>query len=375
MRKLATAVNIYLENNKMMTSPLYAEKDFNRTPKPRIAWLEPEHFESANNISQNIDGENNQWKAYLNSLAYLGFEEWLKEQVPDINVKQAGIDLQVGEFKVQLITVDNLVDNFVTIPQDNVSSPRLAAHFYVLIEVLEEIEQLRIHGLIRHDELSQIQISNNLTAINNGSCQIPLSCFDSQINNLLMYTRFLDVEAISLPKFSTQAKENLQNLTDTVTQSLVNLGKWWSGAFEEGWQSLEEILTPQTPAWGYAKSVVRRGTLDKKSSDYPVRRGKLFDFELLLNGQKLALIVNMKAEENQERGVLAQILPQNEYCLPQGLKLKVTLNHNTDVAESESAIARECDQIIQLAFSEAVGKQFKVEAIYQDVVVTEEFVL
>ena len=83
----------------------------------------------------------------------------------------------------------------------------------------------------------------------------------------------------------------------------------------------------------------------------------------------------MRTEENQEIGVLAQIRPQNEYCLPQGLKLKVTLNHNTDQAESEEAIARECDQIIQLAFSEAAGKQFKVEAIYQDAVVTEEFVL
>ena len=83
----------------------------------------------------------------------------------------------------------------------------------------------------------------------------------------------------------------------------------------------------------------------------------------------------MKTEENQEIGVLAQIHPQNQHCLPQGLKLKVTLNHNTDKAESEEAIARECDQIIQLAFSETAGKQFKVEAIYQDTVVTEEFVL
>jgi len=41
----------------------------------------------------------------------------------------------------------------------------------------------------------------------------------------------------------------------------------------------------------------------------------------------------------------------------------------------EEAIARKYDQIIQLAFSEAASKQFKVEAIYQDAVVIEEFVL
>ncbi len=354
----------------MMTSPLHSQKDFNQQMKPMITWLEAEHYEKARNISQNNDSENNQWKAYLNQLAFLGFEEWLKVQLPDMKVKQTGVNLQVGKFKVQLITVDNLADNFVSISQSNINSPQLATHFYVLVEVLEEIEQLRLHGLIRHDELSQLQRYTN-----DGICRIKLSDFDSQINNLLAYTRFLEVEAIPLPKFSTQAKESLENLTDTVTQSLVNLGQWWSGAFEEGWQSLEEILTPQTPAWGYAKTITRSGTLGTRSSDYAVRRGKLFDFGLLLNGQHFALTLSMRTEENQEIGVLAQVRPQNEYCLPQGLKLKVTLNHNTDKAESEEAIARECDQIIQLAFSEAAGKQFKVEAIYQDAVVMEEFEL
>lgn len=354
----------------MMTSPLHPQNDFNQRMKPRVTCLEVEHYEKAGNISQNIDVEKNQWKTYLDKLAFLGFEEWLQQELPDIKVKQTGDNLQVGEFKIQLITVDNLVDEFVTIPQDNITSPRLAAHFYVLVEVLEEIEQLRIHGLIRHDELSQLKRHTN-----DANYRILLSEFDYQINNLLMYIRFLEVEAIPLPKLSTQAKENLDDLTNKVAQSLVNLGQWWSGAFEEGWQSLEEILTPQTPAWGCAKSITRSGTLGARSSDFAVRRGKLFDFGLLLNGQRFALTLNMRTEENQEIGVLAQIRPQNEYCLPQGLKLKVTLNHNTDKPESEEAIARECDQIIQLAFSEAAGKQFKVEAIYQDAVVTEEFVL
>ncbi len=335
----------------MMTSPLHSERDFGKEVLPRIVCLEPEYYEKAEKISQNVDGEKNQWKAYLNQLAVLGFEEWLKEQLPDMKVKQTGVNLQVAEFKIQLITVDNLVEDFVTISQENINSPQFAAHFYVLVEVLEEVEQLRIHGLIRHDELCKIQRNIN-------DYQIPLSSFDNQINNLLLYTRFLNAEAIPLP-----------------TQPKVNLGKWWSGEFEKAWATLEEIFTPQTPAWGYAKSITRRGSVNKKSSDFAVRRGKLFDFGLLLNGQRFALTLSMRTEENQEIGVLAQIRPQNEYCLPQGLKLKVTLNHNTDESESEAAIARECDQIIQLAFSEAVGKKFKVEAIYQDAVVTEEFEL
>jgi hypothetical protein len=270
--------------------------------------------------------------------------------------QQKNLNLQVGEFKVQLITVDSLYENFVTISQENIALPQNAAHFYVLVEILEEAEQLKIHGIIRHDELSQIPKYE--------ICNIPLSYFDREVNNLFLYTRFLEVEAIPLPKPA-------ENINNTVTQSLVNLSQWWSGVFEETWQSLEEILTPQMPTLGYS-GATRRST---KSSDFAVRRGKLFDFGLLLNNQRFALTVNMRFEENQEIGVLVQIMTQSEYCLPQDLKLKVTLNHNTNQAESELAIAREYDQIIQLAFSEAPGKQFKVEVIYQDAVVTEEFVL
>ena len=347
----------------MTILPIQPERDFSKRSKPRVALLEAEHYEKAIKISQSVDGEKNQWRVYLNQLALLGFEEWLQEQIPEIEVKQLkadsqhkNVNLQVGEFKIQLITVDSLVDNFVTIPQNKITSPQLAAHFYILVEILEEAEQLSIHGIIRHDELSQIQKSE--------TCKIPLSCFDSEVNNLFLYTRFLEVEAIPLPKPA-------ENITNTATQSLVNLSQWWSGVFEETWQSLEEILTPQIPSLGYS-GATRRTT---KSSDFAVRRAKIFDFGLLLNNRRFALTVNMRFEENQEIGVLVQILTHDEYSLPQGLKLKVTLNHNTLAAESEEAIARECDQIIQLTFSEARGKQFKVEAIYQDAVVTEEFVL
>ncbi|MBV6625921.1 MAG: DUF1822 family protein [Rivularia sp. (in: Bacteria)] len=339
------------------------EQNFSRRIQPRIAWLEAEHYEKANNISQNINDEKNQWRVYLNQLALFGFEEWLQEQIPDIeirhdytNFQQKSVNLRVGEFKVQLITVDSIYENFITISQENITSPQFAAHFYVLVEILEEAEQLIIHGIIRHDELSQVEKSE--------ICKIPLSNFDSEINNLFLYIRFLEIEAIPLPKPT-------ENITNAVTQSLVNLAQWWSGVFEESWQSLEEVLTPQTPTLGYS-GAARKNT---NSSDFAVRRGKLFDFGLLLNGQRFALTVNMRFEENQEIGILVQILTHNQDCLPQGLKLRVTLNHNTDEAESESAIAREYDQIIQLAFSEAVGKQFKVEAIYQDAVVIEEFVL
>ena len=349
----------------MITLPLHNKRNFDRQVQAQVVWLESEHYEKAISISQNINGEKNQWKAYLNELALLGFTEWLQQHIPHIDVEQDSkqqerVYLQVGEFKVQLITVDNLY-NIVTIPQVNITSPQLAAHFYVLIEVLEEAEQIIIHGIIRHDELSAIKNLKHEANQQSEICEIPLSNFDAELNNLLLYTQFLKVEAIPLPIIKNQE-------TKTVTQPLVNLAQWWSGVIEEGWQRLEEILTPPTFVFGGA-------TRSISSSDTIRERGEVFDFGTLLNGKKFVLVVKMKHGTNQEKNVLVQILSQTEDCLPQGLKLKITLNHNTLEGESETVIARKSDRIIQLEFSEPSNTLFKVEAVYQDAEIIKEFAL
>ena len=352
-----------------MKSLLHLPRKFEEQQLPRIVWLELEYYQKARKISQNIDGEKNQWQAYLNQLALLGFQEWLQQQIPDIEVKQENdifhskrTNLQVGQFKIQLITVDSLVEDFVTIREENITSPKLAAHFYVLVEVLEEVEQIRIHGVIRYDQLYQNYKSAALTTTNDILHQIRLDDFDSQINNLLLYIRFLEVEAIPLPSYQQK-----------VVKELVNIGQWWSGIFEEGWQSIEDVLIPQKPSFGYLKTSALR---TKKTSDFAVKRGKIFDFGLLLNGQSFVLTVNIKLQKDEEIGVLVKVHPhENEYCLPQDLKLKVTLNQDSNDAESKEVIARENDKIIQIEFSEVPQSLFKVESIYKNAVFTEEFVL
>lgn len=155
-----------------------------------------------------------------------------------------------------------------------------------------------------------------------------------------------------------------------IYKALVNLGKWWDEVFEEGWQFTESIGSkiPNNLTWGYVRS-------RKQSNRFSISRTKLFDFGLLLQNQTLALIVNLKKEENVQQGVLVQILPHQEEHLPSGLKLKITLNPNTPNSISQEVTARQADNAIQLEFTEALDKQFKVEVSYQDAVVTEEFIL
>ncbi|MDJ0696265.1 DUF1822 family protein [Mastigocoleus sp. MO_188.B34] len=352
-----------------------------------IIFLKSQYFDKAREISHQVTGERNQWKTYLSAISLFAFEEWLQELAPDININinNSSIfqpeyqnltdtirNIEISNFKLCLITIDNLFDDWITVPKNIIYSPELADDLYVLVEIIEDEEKLIIHGFMDRDEVLRYHksVDINDTMRNKNSINIPFLRFDNQMNNLLIYARFLEPDAITLPKESIINRRLLPTINRTsniFTQSLVNLEQWWSGGFTKSWQSLEEILTLQIPDPVYLRS--------NHSPEYPIQKGKLFDFESLLNNKKFALVVKMKPEENEEKGVIVQIRPENEYCLPQGLKLKVTLNYNSNEAESEEVIATESDCIIQLGFCESPGKKFKVEAIYQEAVFTEEFIL
>ncbi|KST69420.1 hypothetical protein BC008_35455 [Mastigocoleus testarum BC008] len=357
--------------------------------EPPIIPLQSKYFDQAREISQKVIGEENQWKTYLSAIALFAFVEGLQEIVPDIkiDIDNASIfqpqhksltdtvcNIQLSNLKLCLITIDNLSDDWITVPESIINSPKLAGHLYVLLQIMEAEGQLIIHGFMHRDDILKYQESVNTTSTNrhNNSVKVPFSRFDPEINNLLIYSRLLEPDAITLPTENVVTPvviAKIHKASHAITQSLVNLGQWWNDVFEEGWESLGEILTLQIPDPVYLRS--------NHSPEYPIQKGKLFDFGSLLNNKKFALVVKMKPEENEEKGVIVQIRPktENEYYLPQDLKLKITLNHNTNQAESEEAIATESDCFIQLGFCESPGKKFKVEAIYQDAVFTEEFVL
>jgi hypothetical protein len=362
-----------------------------RQLSPKFIWLETENFEEAKKISNHkLGGETHHWKAYLNTLALLGFEQWLRERIPDIkinrekcsifqpdNTSDVVCNLGLGEFKLCLITVDHLSDDFVNVPEEAITSPKFAAHFYVLLEVLEEEEKLNIHGFLRYDKLFSYCHSFNLETKFNNCYQLALSWFDTELNNLLLYSRFLSPTAIPLPEVTEvnhTAIQPLNQATSIVAKTLVNLSNWWLEVFEEGWQSAKNIRNTfdTNYAWGAARSNL---------FNYHHSGAKKLDFGLLLNGQSIALVVNLKKlENNQEVDVLVQVLscneePDNEAYLPPGLKLKVTLNPNTSESESQEITTRQADNVIQLEFSEELSQQFRVEVSFRDAVVTEEFVL
>lgn len=375
----------------MMKSSLSTQRPL--TPKLKIIYLESEVFEKAREISQEVADERGRWQTYLNVLALLGFVEWLEEQIPNIKINPddssifkpntATItntisNLQIGAFKLCLIVVENSEDESICLSEHAITSTDLASQFYVLIEVLEEEAELIVHGFIRYDELVKYHQSFHITMEtqnNSSTLNIPVSYFDPEVNNLLLYTRFLKPNAIPLPV----GQNSIVASASKGIKSLVNLGKWLEGIFEQDWQSLEDFFPPSL-YWEQGKSLSwgpSRGKF-KNTQDSEVIGSKKYDLGLRLKSQKIALVIRMKPDEDREneKDVLVQVCPDlSQQYLPQNLKLLVTLSPDTQDSETEEVVARTADNFIQLEFNESPGKQFKVEISYEELTIVEKFML
>lgn len=362
-------------------------------PRLKIIGLESEDFEKAREISQKVDDERGRWQTYLNALALLGFVEWLQEQIPNIKINsdkcsvfQAECttqtntiyNLQVGAFKLCLIIVYDLRDESLSIAHKSIKTTNLASHFYVLIEVLEEQAELIVHGFIRYDEITKYHqsLEQNIEGVNyNEDLKIPVSYFDTEVNNLLLSTRFLKPNTIPLPGY----RHHIVASTNEKIKSLVNLGKWLGGIFDEGWQSLEDFYPPslyweecKSLSWGHSRIEF------KNTKNSEVTGSKKYDLGLRLKSKKVALVIRIKPDKDNEneKDVVVQVCPDEvQEHLPQSLKLKVTLNPESENSDTEEVVARNSDNFIQLEFNESPGKEFKVEISYEELTIVEQFIL
>ena len=184
------------------------------TSLSEIIQLESKHFQQAAEIRDNVVGETNQWQTYINALALIGFEEWLEERKPELQINRdkcsilqpeyasiidAVCNLKVADLKFCLIATCEPLDEIVAIPRATIELPEFTAHFYVLIEVLEEQEQIIIRAFLRYDQLVDYQERKNLETQQDWSYQLPLSLFNPEVSNLLIYSHFVKPTAIPLP--------------------------------------------------------------------------------------------------------------------------------------------------------------------------------
>ena len=333
-----------------------------------VIWLEAEHFKQAKEISEQVGKEAHlTWQTYLNALGLLGLEEWLQDRIPtqpinrDTNFRETMCYLKMGEFKYGVIATEHLLDEVVTIPQAVIDRPELVAHFYVVLEVNEEQEQVIVRGFLRYDQLINYLTTVNLPQLWDGCYQLPLSLFESESNHLLFYSRYLDATAISLPVAS--AENCSENLGEYPQKTRIKLSQWLQGLLDEGWFSFEALFTAEANlAWS------------TRNSSEEAKGGKLINLGIQLGSKKVVLLVTVTTETSAKIGVGVQLYPTGkEKYLPPHLKLTLLSKAGKIIQETQS---REQDNYIQLkSFKGERGKRFSIEVCMNDICVREDFEL
>ncbi|KYC42380.1 hypothetical protein WA1_20645 [Scytonema hofmannii PCC 7110] len=331
---------------------------------PESIWLEPEHFYQATQISNRIMNETQQWQTYLNSLGLFGFEEWLTARLPEqpiqkqTHVIETCAQLQLGEFKFCVISTEHLLDEVVSIPSGTIHHPELVAHFYVVLEVSEEQEEVIIRGCLRYDQLVTYCSSDRLQ---DGSYQLPLSVFDLEPNHLLHYYLYLEPSSIPLPVTSTEKVS--ENLLTYFKETRIKLSQWFQGVCDEGWEVIDNLLERETNLAFNTRHILSG-----------IKRAKLIDLGVQLGNQTVALLVNISEESEEKLGVLIQLHPTNgERVLPSNIKLTLFSKAGKTLQE---VTARSQDNYIQLKpFKGEPGKRFSLEVSLEDARVREYFEL
>ena len=171
-------------------------------------------IERAIELSEPIDDPERQWQTYLNALALFGFETWLGNRDSSLAIDSdrcsvkhpyyasfidGVFNLRVGEFEICLLTNGVMIDEIVTVDRAVIDLPAYAAHFYVLLDVVEEQQEVNLDSFISYDELMRRKQASNLTADADWTYDLPLTWFSSETDDLLLYLRCLEPRAIALP--------------------------------------------------------------------------------------------------------------------------------------------------------------------------------
>ena len=181
----------------------------------RTVPLETEHFDWAGRMSNPLPTEERQWKTYLNLLALAGFKEWLSQRAPDLTVQSDGCsslspplanvidavcNLEISGLKVCLLVMERRDNGTVSVPRAVVDLPEFIAHFYVLVEVSEEQEEVMIHSVLSYAQLIKQLAANALRPQPDWTYLIPLHWFALDLTQMVVALRCGELYQPLLPK-------------------------------------------------------------------------------------------------------------------------------------------------------------------------------
>ena len=180
--------------------------------------LSSAQIDRAVELSDRIINPDRQWRTYLNSLALFGFETWIEERDNSLTLNSDNcsvkypsyasyidgvFNLTVGEYKICLLTNGTAIDEFISVDRALIELPEYIAHFYVLVNVVEEQAEVNVDRFISYEEIIESKQAANLSADADWTYEIPLAWFNSEPDDLLLYLRCLEPSVITLPAVTT----------------------------------------------------------------------------------------------------------------------------------------------------------------------------
>ena len=200
----------------------------------------------ARRVCRDITDADEQWHRFLKALAIAGFEQWLNQgstQLPITYSQDAAPDqdatIQVGDFQLCILPVGTLQDDRVTIPATAVAGEQ-AAHLYVLVEVHEEVEQVRVAKALRHDQL-KAYIEQQRGA---EEYAVPIRQFIVPPEQLLWYLSCLSPQAIIPVEISDQDHATVSSQLKAAATKAINTGRWLQGQLDTVAEQLAWQLIP-----------------------------------------------------------------------------------------------------------------------------------
>lgn len=212
--------------------------------------LDASLIDRAIELSDPIPNENQQWQAYINALALFSFEQWLSDRAPDLSINnnqcsiflpqyagllQSVCNLKVGNCKICLIPITTSIDKTVPLSKIVTELSEYKANLYVIISLIEELEQANVLGFIPYYRLTEEIENHQLKVKSNCNYQLPLSWFNVNPNDFLLSVRCLQPEPLPQQNLVTASADRLSKIKEKLAQ--------YQSQLESSEQELWQILT------------------------------------------------------------------------------------------------------------------------------------
>ena len=184
-----------------------------------------------------------------------------------------------------------------------------------------------------------------------------------------------------LPEYLEQYHHNLIHQN----QALPKLSSWLLGGVEAGWQKWETFLATQPNLAfldssqgkfcfrSFASQVSSETNVSRETLTTGISRVKLWNLGNPDNYIEIALVISLSSVKLSELEVSVKVCPTNEHnYLPSGLLIQILDETQQPVLQAHT---KSTNEAIEFFLSGEIGEFFSIQAVFDDAVKTESFMI